>query len=34
MKPLVLKKPGVERDLDEHFDSIAQDKLEPAERFL
>ena len=34
MKPLILKKPGVESDLNELFDFIAQDKLEPAERFL
>jgi toxin ParE1/3/4 len=34
MKPLVLKKPEVDNDLIELFDFIAQDKLEPAERFL
>jgi toxin ParE1/3/4 len=34
MNPLILKKPGVERDLNELFDFIAQDKIEPAERFL
>ena len=34
MKPLILKKPGVEHDLIELFDFIAQDKLAPAERFL
>jgi toxin ParE1/3/4 len=32
--PLITKKPGVELDLGEIFDFIAQDKLEPAERFL
>ena len=34
MKRLILQKPVVARDLDELFDFIAQDKLEPAERFL
>jgi toxin ParE1/3/4 len=34
MKPLILKKPGVDNDLIELFDFIAQDKLEPAERFV
>lgn len=31
--PLILKKPGVERDLNELFDFIAQNQLEPAECF-
>lgn len=30
----ILKKPQVERDLVEHFSFIAQDKIEPADRFL
>lgn len=34
MKPLIVRKSGVERDLNEHFDFIAQDKLESAEHFL
>jgi toxin ParE1/3/4 len=30
----VIKRPRVEEDLIEHFAFIAQDKIEPAERFL
>jgi toxin ParE1/3/4 len=34
MKPIVLQKPRVAFDLHGHFDHIAQDKIEPALRFL
>lgn len=34
MKPRILKRPQVERDLIDHFAAIARDKIEPAERFL
>ncbi|MEX2091447.1 MAG: type II toxin-antitoxin system RelE/ParE family toxin [Pirellulales bacterium] len=34
MNRRIVKKPQVERDLVDHFSFIAQDKIEPAERFL